>query len=90
MRRTSTRRARCSKLTSATPLGALSQGQTTAGYVRRDGGWFGGADKVPVPPLDLDVLTEEDLAKYVATLQANGYMNPRRDVEFAKKAVGGG
>ncbi len=65
--------------------------------VRRDGGWFGGADNAPDLPLDPDVLTEEDLHKYVASLQANGffgpdswYMNHKRNVEFARKAVGGG
>ncbi len=65
--------------------------------VRRDGGWFGGADKAPDLPLDPDVLTEEDLHKYAASLQANGffgpdswYMNHKRNVEFAKKAVDGG
>ncbi|HTS51867.1 MAG TPA: alpha/beta hydrolase [Burkholderiales bacterium] len=65
--------------------------------VRRDGGWFGGADKAPDLPLDADVLTEEDLHKYVASLQANGffgpdswYMNHKSNVEFAKKAVNRG
>jgi len=65
--------------------------------VRRDGGWFGGTGKAPDLPIDLDVLTEEDLHTYVASLQANGffgpdswYMNHRRNVQFATKAVGGG
>jgi pimeloyl-ACP methyl ester carboxylesterase len=66
-------------------------------HVRKDGGWFGGSGKAPDLPIDADVLTEMDLQKYVASLQANGffgpdswYMNHRRNVEFAKKAVGGG
>jgi pimeloyl-ACP methyl ester carboxylesterase len=66
-------------------------------HVRKDGGWFGGAGKAPDLPIDLDVLTEADLDTYVASLQANGffgpdswYMNHRRNVQFAAKAVGGG
>jgi pimeloyl-ACP methyl ester carboxylesterase len=65
--------------------------------VRKDGGWFGGSGKAPDLPIDPDVLTEADLHRYVASLQANGffgpdswYMNHRRNVEFAKKAVGRG
>ncbi len=65
--------------------------------VRKDGGWFGGAGHAPDLPLDSDVLTEEDLHKYVASLQANGffgpnswYMNHKRNLQFATKAVDGG
>src|SRR5437867_3126854 len=65
--------------------------------VRRDGGWFGGAGHAPDVPLDTDVLTEEDLHRYVAALEANGffgpdswYMNQRRNLDFAAKAVNGG
>jgi len=43
------------------------------------------------------VLTQEDLHKYVASLQANGffgpnswYMNHKRNLQFATKAVDGG
>jgi len=66
-------------------------------HVRREGGWFGGADRAPDLPLDPDVITEEDLHKYVASLHANGffgpdswYMNHRRNEAFAKTAVDGG
>jgi pimeloyl-ACP methyl ester carboxylesterase len=66
-------------------------------YVRKDRGWFGGADAAPDLPIDLDVLTEEDLEKYVGALKANGffgpnswYMNHARNVAFAKKAADGG
>lgn len=65
--------------------------------VRRDGGWFGGAGQAPDLPMDTDVLTEEDLHKYVAALEANGffgpdswYMNHRRNLAFATRAMHGG
>ena len=65
--------------------------------VRKDGGWFGGAAKAPDLPIDRDVLSDEDLHKYVAALQANGffgpdswYMNHQRNREYATRAVGGG
>jgi len=65
--------------------------------VRNDGGWFGGADKAPDLPIDPDVLSEEELHKYVASLQANGffgpdswYMNHKRNLVYATKAADGG
>ena len=65
--------------------------------VRRDGGWFGGAGKAPDLPIDLDVLSEQDLDKYAACLVANGffgpnswYMNNDRNFEYAKSAIDGG
>jgi len=65
--------------------------------VRRDGGWFGGAGQAPDVPLDADVLTDEDLHKYVAALERTGffgpdswYMNHGRNVEFATRAVNSG
>ncbi|HXJ79716.1 MAG TPA: alpha/beta hydrolase [Candidatus Methylomirabilis sp.] len=65
--------------------------------VRRDGGWFGGTGQAPDLPMDPDVVTEEDLARYVAALEANGffgpdswYMNQRRNREFSTRAVDGG
>jgi len=65
--------------------------------VRRDGGWFGGAGQAPDVPMDTDVLTEEDLHKYVAALEGNGffgpgswYMNSGRNLEFATRAVNDG
>ncbi len=65
--------------------------------VRRDGGWFGGLGRAPELPLDRDVLSEEDLSKYVAALEANGffgpcswYMNHARNLEYAKRARDGG
>ncbi len=68
----------------------------TAG-VRKAGGWFGGAAEAPDLPLDTDVLTEEDLNTYAASLQRNGffgpdsyYMNPERNADYAGRAKNGG
>jgi len=65
--------------------------------IRRDGGWFGGAGKAPDVPLDTDVLSEEDLHKYVEALERNGffgpdswYMNHERNAAYAAKAPNGG
>ena len=76
--------------------GAKGKPSRTA-HVRHDGGWFGGAGQAPDVPLDPDVLTEEDLHKYVAALEGNGffgpdswYMNSEANLQFAAKAVNGG
>jgi pimeloyl-ACP methyl ester carboxylesterase len=65
--------------------------------VRRDGGWFGGRGQAPELPLDTDVVSAEDLHKYVVALEGNGffgpdswYMNHQRNLAFAGKAVDGG
>ena len=65
--------------------------------MRRDGGWFRGSGQAPDLPMDGDVLTVEDLHRYAAALEAGGffgpdswYMNHRRNVEFASRAVNGG
>jgi len=65
--------------------------------VRRDGGWFGGAGQAPDLPMDGDILTEEDLHRYVAALEGNGffgpdswYMNAERNVRYAAQAANGG
>ncbi len=65
--------------------------------VRRDGGWFGGAAQAPDVPMDRDLLTDEDLHRYVSALQANGffgpgswYMNAGRNANYAAGAVNGG
>ncbi len=65
--------------------------------IRRDGGWFGGSGKAPAVPRDADVLTEADLAAYVASLERNGffgpdswYMNHERNIDYAAKAQNGG
>jgi pimeloyl-ACP methyl ester carboxylesterase len=66
-------------------------------FVRRDGGWFGGAGAAPDLPVDAGVLTEADLCAYTAALERNGffgpnswYMNPDRNVAFGENAVNGG
>lgn len=65
--------------------------------VRRDGGWFGGADRAPDVPMDEDLLTVEDLCGYASALRANGffgpcswYMNAQRNARYAGRAVDGG
>jgi pimeloyl-ACP methyl ester carboxylesterase len=65
--------------------------------VRRNGGWFGSADRAPAVPRDTDVLTEADLSSYVASLQRNGffgpdswYMNRTRNLAYARKALNNG
>lgn len=44
--------------------------------VRRDGGWFGGADAAPDLPLDTDVLSPAELAVYASALERNGFFGP--------------
>ena len=65
--------------------------------VRRDGGWFGGADEAPDLPIDRDLLTDEDLHQYASALQRNGffgpdawYMNGSANMEYGKAAANGG
>src|SRR5262249_45130072 len=65
--------------------------------VRRDGGWFGGSGRAPSLPRDNDVVSEQDLAAYVAALERNGffgpdswYMNHTPNAHYAKLAKGGG
>jgi pimeloyl-ACP methyl ester carboxylesterase len=66
-------------------------------HVRNHGNWFGGTGKLPPMPIDASVLTEQDLHKYTAALQRNGffgpdswYMNHERNLEFARKSVNQG
>ena len=65
--------------------------------VRRDGGWFGGADVCPDTPRDDDVLSAEDLDTYVAALSKTGffgpcsfYMNHPANIAYAASAVDDG
>ena len=65
--------------------------------VRRDNGWFGGADKAPSIPRDPDVISEEDLSIYTAALTRNGffgpdswYMNAAANIAYAAQAKNGG
>jgi pimeloyl-ACP methyl ester carboxylesterase len=65
--------------------------------VRRRGGWFAPLDRAPPLPLDGDVISEEDLAVYVAGLERNGffgpdswYMNHGRNADYAGRVPNGG
>lgn len=59
---------------SGSPRG-LGKPSRTA-FVRKEGGWFGGAAEAPDVPLDTKVLTEEDLSRYVAALERTGFFGP--------------
>ncbi|MFN0030361.1 MAG: alpha/beta fold hydrolase [Acidimicrobiales bacterium] len=53
------------------------QGKPTGtAVVRRNGGWFGGADAAPDLPADHDVVTAGDLAIYAESLSRNGFRGP--------------
>lgn len=61
--------------------------------VRREGGWFGGAGRAPVVPMDSDVITEHELQQYAEALKRNGffgpnawYMNDERNAAYGKRA----
>ncbi len=65
--------------------------------IRRDGGWFGGAGRAPDVPRDPAVLSEADLAAYVAALTRNGfrgpdawYRNHAANMAYAARAPDGG
>jgi soluble epoxide hydrolase / lipid-phosphate phosphatase len=65
--------------------------------VRRNNGWFSGAERPPDMPLDTSVLGVADHAVYAAALARNGffgpnswYMNHARNAEYAARAVNGG
>ena len=52
-------------------------GQTRALGVRaQTGGWVAGGAALPDLPLDTDVVTEAELASYVAALTRNGFRGP--------------
>lgn len=65
--------------------------------INRDGGWFGGAGRAPDLPRDPAVLSEDDLARYVAAFERTGfwgadawYVNPARNMDYAARALDGG
>jgi len=65
--------------------------------IRRDGGWFGGADRAPDVPLDAAVLTAADHSHYVAALTRTGfagpdswYLNHAANAAYAARAPQGG
>jgi pimeloyl-ACP methyl ester carboxylesterase len=45
-------------------------------FVRKQGGWVGGGAALPDLPLDTDVVTQAELATYVAALTRNGFRGP--------------
>lgn len=45
-------------------------------FVRKQNGWFGGADSPPAIPRDDDVVTSEDIRAYAAGLERNGFFGP--------------
>lgn len=62
-------------------------------FVRANKGWFGPGQGAPDLPRDESVLSEDDLARYVAALSLNGffgadsyYMNSDANCAFAEKA----
>ncbi len=61
--------------------------------ITRDGGWFGGAGRAPDIPRDPAVLSEHDLARYVAAFERTGffgadawYVNPDRNAAYGRSA----
>lgn len=64
---------------------------------RINGGWFGDLDEAPDVPMDVDVVTEQDLQVYAEALGRNGffgpdsyYMNHDANAAYAATAVNGG
>jgi pimeloyl-ACP methyl ester carboxylesterase len=65
--------------------------------VSRDNGWFAGADKAPSVPRDSDVISDQDLSIYAASLARTGffgpdswYMNAAANIAYAAQAKNGG
>lgn len=64
---------------------------------RINGGWFGSTRAAPDVPMDIDVVTEEDLQIYAEALDRNGwfgpgsyYMNHAANAEYAGRALNNG
>ena len=64
----------CALFRKGNPAGRGKPSRTAE--VRRDNGWFGGADKAPAVPRDPAVITEEDLSIYAAALARTGFFGP--------------
>ena len=65
--------------------------------ITRDGGWFGGAGRAPDLPRDPAVMSEAELAEYVAAFERTGFFGPDawytnndRNLEYAARARDGG
>ncbi|MDP9105068.1 MAG: alpha/beta hydrolase, partial [Candidatus Eremiobacteraeota bacterium] len=44
--------------------------------ITRDGGWFGGTGRAPNVPRDPNVMSEDDLARYVGAFERTGFFGP--------------
>jgi len=64
----------CALFRKGNPAGRGKPSRTAE--VRRDNGWFGGADMAPAVPRDPAVITEEDLSIYAAALARTGFFGP--------------
>jgi pimeloyl-ACP methyl ester carboxylesterase len=65
--------------------------------ITRDGGWFGGTGRAPDVPRDSAVMSQDDLALYVAAFERNGffgpdawYVNNERNLAYAARVPGRG
>lgn len=65
--------------------------------ITRDGGWFGGTGRAPDLPRDPAVLSEDELARYVAAFARTGfagadawYVNAERNLDYAARVPNGG
>ncbi len=65
--------------------------------ITRDGGWFGGAGRAPDLPRDPAVMSEAELAEYVAGFERTGFFGPdawyannERNLAYAARARDGG
>lgn len=77
------------------PAGHMKPAATA--FIRKAGGWFGGAAEAPDVPRDADVVSDEDLRVYAEALRRNGffgpdsyYMNHAANAAYAAQAVNGG
>jgi pimeloyl-ACP methyl ester carboxylesterase len=85
----------CSLFRKGNPAGRGKPSRTAE--VRRDNGWFGGADKAPSVARDPEIISEEDLSIYAASLASVGffgpdswYMNAAANTAYAARAKKGG
>jgi pimeloyl-ACP methyl ester carboxylesterase len=77
------------------PANAGKPNQTA--FTRNSGDFFGGLGRAPDLPMDTLLLADVDCCAYVAALEHNGffgpdswYMNAASNIEYAKRARGGG
>ena len=65
--------------------------------ITRDGGWFGGTGRAPDVPRDPAVMSQDDLAAYVAAFERTGFFGPdawyannERNLAYAARVHDGG